>query len=401
MSGSHFIRRVKIRNFRSIATCDVQLRRLSILVGQNGAGKSNFLHALGFMAEALRSSLDNSLRVHGGIKEVRRRSGGRPTDFGMWVHFSLDDGREGRYGFEIGARADETYEIKKEVCSIQAGPLFGKNASFHVEGGRVVSSTLPVPPKSSPDRLYLVSVSGFEEFRGAYDALEGIRLYNLSPNRIRIPHPSDSEGGVLLPDGSNLPRVFAAVEKHPEIRRKILEYLALVVPGIQDVQVQPVGPYESLEFHQATRGEKQAPWTFYSTNMSDGTLRALGILVALNQVPDGSVRPPQLIGIEEPEAALHPMAAGILMECLQDASELRQVVVTTHSPELLDSEGVEADSILAVVLNEGTTRIGPLSKVMRGILRDHVATAGELLTQGQFEPEDVALDGSQFSLFAE
>ena len=95
MSQSVFIRRVVLRNFKSIGICDVRLQPLTYLVGQNGAGKSNFLDALHFVRDALANSLDNAINERGGLNEVRRRSSGHPTHFGVRLEFRLRDGREG------------------------------------------------------------------------------------------------------------------------------------------------------------------------------------------------------------------------------------------------------------------------------------------------------------------
>ena len=73
------ITRVVLRNYKSIAACDVELRPLTVVVGPNRAGKSNFLDALRFTAQGLRFSLDHALRERGGIGEIRRRSAD-PTD---------------------------------------------------------------------------------------------------------------------------------------------------------------------------------------------------------------------------------------------------------------------------------------------------------------------------------
>ena len=83
MSEPTFLRRVVLKNYKSIAACDIVLGPLTFLVGPNGSGKSNFLDALRLVADSLRTSLDHALRERGGIKEVRRRSGGHPTHFGM------------------------------------------------------------------------------------------------------------------------------------------------------------------------------------------------------------------------------------------------------------------------------------------------------------------------------
>jgi len=87
---SFFLRRVKIRNYKSIAACNVELNQLTLLVGANGSGKSNFLDALNFVADALLTSLDHALRVRGGIRDVRRRSRGHPTHFTVRLEFTLE-----------------------------------------------------------------------------------------------------------------------------------------------------------------------------------------------------------------------------------------------------------------------------------------------------------------------
>jgi predicted ATPase len=83
------VTRVRLRNYKSIAACDVEPGPLCFLVGPNGCGKSNFLDALRFVAEALRFSLEHALRDRGGIQEVRRRSGGHPNHFGIRLDLQL------------------------------------------------------------------------------------------------------------------------------------------------------------------------------------------------------------------------------------------------------------------------------------------------------------------------
>jgi predicted ATPase len=104
MESSVFIERVRAKNFKSIARCDVQLGALTYLVGPNGTGKSNFLDILHFVKDALEGSLENALQTRGGLSEVRRRSGGHPTNFGVDLSFVLPDKRRGRYSFEIAAK---------------------------------------------------------------------------------------------------------------------------------------------------------------------------------------------------------------------------------------------------------------------------------------------------------
>ncbi|WP_174284508.1 AAA family ATPase [Thiocystis violascens] len=103
MSDSVFLTRVVLRNYKSIGNCDVRLQPLTFLVGANGSGKSNFLDALHLVRDALAGSLDNALNERGGLSEVRRRSSGHPTHFGIRLEFSLGQGQRGHYAFNIGA----------------------------------------------------------------------------------------------------------------------------------------------------------------------------------------------------------------------------------------------------------------------------------------------------------
>ena len=113
--------------------------------------------------------------------------------------------------------------------------------------------------------------------------------------------------------------------------------------------------------------------------MSDGTLRAIGLLVALFQTNGGGSGGRSLVGVEEPEAALHPGAAGIIVDALGDAAERKQVLVTSHSADLLDEEEIGGACVLAVVSGDGITRIGPLDEVGASALRDRLCRAGEVL----------------------
>ncbi len=403
---TRFIERLALRNYKSIAACDVALANLTYLVGPNGSGKSNFLDALRFVTDALRNSLDHALRDRGGIKEVRRRSTGHPKHFGIRINFRLPDGSRGHYAFVIGSKAKESralqggYFVQHEECTLRHGITGQVIGHYSVMGGRVNESSVTVPPAAVKDRLYLVNVSGLPEFRPIYDALSNMGFYNLNPDVIRELQSPDP--GILLSrDGSNLVSVLETLaNRSPDVRTRIEEYLSKIVPGVSGVDAITVGPKETLEFRQEVSGSKD-PWRFIAANMSDGTLRAFGILIALfqNVGTDGTGVP--FVGIEEPETALHPAAAGVLTDSLADASEHTQIAVTSHSPELLSNDEISDEAILAVVSRRGETKIGPLDSGTRTALREHLFTAGDLLRMGQLQPDPraVTLTPEQLVLF--
>ena len=379
-----FIHRLTLRNYKSIAECDVDLTELTFLVGPNGSGKSNFVDALRLVTDALRTSLDHALRDRGGIKEVRRRSGGHPTHFDIKLEFRLED-LAGHYGFRIGAKPKGEYEVQYEECVLQGGP------HFKVKEGKVTGSSITAPPAASADRLYLVNASGIPSFRPVYEALSSMGFYNLNPDRIRDLQPPDP-GKLLLRDGSNIASVLEQLTAHsPDIKRRIEEYLAKVVPGIHGVETKVLGPKETLEFRQTVAGAN-TPWRFMAANMSDGTLRALGVLVAMFQASNGSIARVPLVAIEEPEIALHPAAAGVLRDSLREASRATQLLVTSHSPDLLDDHSIGSDSILAVTAEDGATEIGSVDDAGKTALRDRLYTPGELLRMNQLVPKTKAAD---------
>ena len=252
MSQSVFIRRVVLRNFKSIGICDVRLQPLTYLVGQNGAGKSNFLDALHFVRDALANSLDNAINERGGLNEVRRRSSGHPTHFGVRLEFRLRDGREGLYAFDIGAMASGGYEVQHEKCVIEG---VGKGPFFRIEKGRLVDSSEPAFPAITSDRLALVAASGFTAFRPVFDALTAMGFYNLNPKLMReLQKPQD--GRLLKPVGENIASVIGHLERvAPDRLQTIKEYLQMVVPMVHGMERKVIGPMETLEFRQDLAGQ--------------------------------------------------------------------------------------------------------------------------------------------------
>ncbi len=176
------------------------------------------------------------------------------------------------------------------------------------------------------------------------------------------------------------------------------EYLSKVVPGTVGMEPKMVAPRLTPEFRQEVRGARH-PWRFLANKVSDGTLRVLGVLAALFQGAGADSVNARLVGIEEPEGALHPAAAGVLTDVLLEASERGQVVVTSHSAELLDRDTIPPDSILAVVSEDGETRLAPPDNTGRTMLRNHLFTAGELLRLDQLTPDPGLSIPRQLNLF--
>jgi hypothetical protein len=300
------------------------------------------------------------------------------------LEFELPDGTQGWFSFRVGALPKGRFEVQQEECHVFSPRLI--ESSYCIEGGTLKFASEEVMPPAVSDRLYLVAAAGLPAFRPIYDALSKMGFYNLNPDEIRELQPPDA-GDLLRRDGGNLASVLNVMAKErPSAHRQVEAFLSRVVPGVQGVAVKHMGKKETIEFRQVVGGNV-APWRFPAENMSDGTLRALGVLTALYQSFNGGERPVPFVGIEEPEVAVHPGAAGILRDALQAASPTVQVVVTSHSPDLLDDQSVLDEWILGVVNEKGETKIGPIDDAGRSAIRDRLYTAGELLRLNQLTPD--------------
>ena len=385
-----FLRRVRIRDFKSIAHCDVELGPLTVLVGKNGSGKSNFVDALRFVSDELWMSAGAVIEDRRNVDMVRKGKGS-PSGFELELDVDVGDGRRAVYGFKYASRGDHWPERVSEHLSI-SGANGEVGAFYVVKNGQVQEFSEFERPPVPDDRLYLANASGFPVFREVYDALLGMQFYDLNPEAMsKLWNPSAVK--FFVNDGRNIASVIGRLgSEQPELKKRILEYLALIVPDITDVNRAAFGPRETIEFTQEVPSSN-TPRKFFAESMSDGTLRVLGTLVAATQLAEGTGKV-RLVGIEEPETALHPAASAALMSALQEAAVDGQVIVTTHSPDLIDQLELDADRLLVVEMRDGETVIGPIDRASQETIKEQWYTPGQLLSMDQlvldripFEPQ--------------
>jgi predicted ATP-dependent endonuclease of OLD family len=116
--------------------------------------------------------------------------------------------------------------------------------------------------------------------------------------------------------------------------------------------------------------------------MSDGTLRILALLLSVFQHGENRV-----ILIEEPESTVHPAITEMLTDVFLEASKDKQVVMTTHSPDLLDYKEIQDDQVLMVQMDRGKTIISPIAESSRKLIRQSLFTVGELLRTDELYPD--------------
>jgi len=315
----------------------------------------------------------------------------------MRLEFNLTNWETGTYGFEIAARPEGGFSVKREQLEI-VNPRGKRCAYYQLVDGEMQRASQDTMPKTVSDRLYLVAASGVPEFRPAYDALTSMGFYNLNPEAMKELQGPDA-GELLHRDGANIASVIARLGADaPEEKERIERYLGKIVSGVGGVDQVPLGPRETIQFRQTVVGAEH-PWRFYAANMSDGTLRALGILVAVSQLVYRKDKA-YLVGIEEPETALHPAAAKALMDALMEAGEHTQVLLTTHSADFLDAMESDPNSLLAVEARQGETFIARIDEASKKTIIEHLYSPGDLLRMDQLELDKKDLQRqSQLSLF--
>lgn len=354
--------RVALGTYKSIRACDVKIGDVTFLIGRNGAGKSNFLDGLRFVHDAVNTNLEAAVTAHGSPGSLRTVG----TDqLSVELYFTLVSG-EALYKITLRTPGD-SFEVTEEILTLTSN-------------GVALNLIPPSADESSRRTLSLaVAAAASKDAKIVYDYIRSMRFYDFSLPAIRKVQ-TPSQGELLRPDGGNLASVLGRME--PDKLERLHEYMREILPGITQIQRKQLGPGEAIQFNTPSRVG------FFAHHMSSGTLLALAVLVAILQPPDANEQKASLIALEEPEGSLHPAAVGVLFDAIMEASNDRQTMVATQSPDLLDRGDLPPDSILAVVSGEQGSELGPVDRTTRKALQSHLFTAGELIRLDQIRPAE-------------
>ncbi len=375
------INHIWVKNFRSLGDVSVSFEPLTVLVGLNGSGKSNLVNALYFVSDALRNGLDAAIVKRHSMNAIRRWSAkGRPYDVEIGLNIETDT-LWGEYSFTLGSERRGEYRVKREKCMVGKPGENLPEMWFETNNGKRVSHSQELNIPISRTGLVLPLTAGVEPFNELYDFLTGMSFYNIFPNvlgepqRPANPYPLDEHG-------ENLASVLRELKRHKSAFAPDLETaLRNVIDGVNSYQVSQIGGYLITKLHHDAPDGDRAP-LFELSQESEGTRRMLGILAALYQDP-----PRTLIALEEPELTIHPGAMSILWEEIQNAASRSQILVTTHSPDLLDM--CTAEQLRVVENLKGITYISSIEEEQRQIIQERLFAPGQLLqAQGLRRAQD-------------
>ena len=425
------LEKVWAKNFRSIADTSIELDQTTVLVGPNAAGKSNVLDILRFVKDALRFDLEAAISLRHGFDAIRRRATDRMSDeveIGLSATTRTIINRVGNhpveyhqieYGFTLAPESGGSYRVKKEYATVRPrGPRSSDAVEFQIEieEGRLTAPVSLLQPGDLRARLlqdddeevvldttelWLSRMARSWALGRLHELTEGhdespshartidnllrrismMRFYHIFPNTIRDPqklgnpHPLDEDAG-------NLASVLRGLERGPaDAFDRLRRSFARLVPGATNLEVTSAGGYLVVRvLHEAVEG---GVWVDLSQE-SDGTIRLLGLLTALHQ---RAPIPLPLIGIEEPELTVHPGALTAMADELKEAARRTQLIITTHSPELIDriTDFRDVDSLRVVELVHGATQVHTVSGAQKESVKQHLFSPGELHRQGELE----------------
>jgi predicted ATPase len=369
------LKELVVSNYRSLDR-DVRLSLggLTALVGPNGAGKSNVTDVLQFLSDIMHLGLEGAITKRTGIAAVRRWSSGRPFNVDIRARVAAES-LQGTYEFTLTGDRSEEYRVQREAADvIRVGSQ--ETHGYEIRDGVWVRGPDNLRPKVDARNLVLPLVAADERFSGLADELRRMAVYDIFPDALREPRKYDPTKP-MLKHGTNWVSILKD-QAAETWKTDFVEVLNRLTGDITDVEIKPVGGFLSARFRHDS-DSRRSKW-FDSAQESNGTLRVAGILTALLQKPT-----PAVVAIEEPELTVHPGALPLLYDYVREAQERAQVVLTTHSPELLDL--IDTGDVRVVERGSDGTRVNALAESQRRSVRDGLLSLGEVLRAEGLQPE--------------
>jgi len=322
---------LSIHGYKSIANLnDFELRKMNLLIGANGAGKSNFISLFRLLAAMMEKNLQAYVQDEGGPDALL--FGGRKRTKQMSAQFSF--GRNG-YRFGLKPTADNRLVFTEEVERF-SGFYIPNHESLlgraHDEA-RLGDSTSHVSAYVRPE-------------------VRSWRIYHFhdTSNSAAVKQPHTSNDNLRLkPNADNLAAYVAMLQReHPDAYQRIVATIKLAAPFFGGFVIRdPLPDLVQLEWYE--QSDPDTPRRAHL--LSDGTLRFICLATLLLQP---SARLPSTVLIDEPELGLHPYAINLLADMLVQAAEATQVIASTQSVELLNSFAPEN---VIVVEREGEASV--------------------------------------------
>jgi len=379
------IRRLRVENFKSFKQLDLELGDFNVVIGANASGKSNLVQIFRFLRDIGQHGLENAVSLQGGIEYLRtlaepsasreREDDSRivcdltleypvrsALDYGPGSACTAVASRQARHRFELGViEGAVSYDVLQETLEVELEifrsgpkaddslpPIRGEPCGrsrivlrrsgeqiklewpdylpFFRDNKRLLDRRLTSGPKPVSSSLVLPQLLPRNHFgRTLYTTAGTIAVYDFDPKLPRRAVPVAGKT-TLEEDGGNLAIALRDTLKDSSKRRKLNNLLRDILGFVEDLDVQQL-PDKSLFFRVA---ERFAPGLYFPAPLvSDGTVKVIALLVALH------FDSRETTVIEEPERSIHPYLIRRLVEEMREVSRRKQILITTHNPELV------------------------------------------------------------------
>ena len=358
------IKSLSVRNFRSLVSVQPPLHGLNVVIGPNRSGKTALTEVLLLLQRGSQGELGRFFDDRGGYQSVVSQMDGQPPEKTLAVQVHLTesratDGRIDTYALELrGTRfgyevVSESFRTPRTTARSQVAFDYSIAAVSSSEGSKSLCSSLGLTdlrtsepllsqiPAARKDRLR--SVPSLKKFLGGISYYRPIDIAERSP--VRLPQSLTPS----LTPGNQGETLFSALYNmrinEPELYERLAGVVAQAFPGFEQLEFPVVGAgLVTMAWH-----DKCCKQPFYPNQLSEGTLRFLWLVTLIMTSPSASI-----LLIDEPETSLHPELVRLVALLLEEAALETQVVVTTHSSDLIG--WLRPNDVLVADKENGQTR---------------------------------------------
>ncbi len=369
------IKKIKASNFKSFDDLEIELNKFNILIGANASGKSNFIRLFEFIRDLKKYGLDNAVSMQGGIEYLQNINNPKSKIFSIEIvsiseeksgfivksYANSDDDKsigiepyETTYNFSLKySRNKRGYTVLDDKLKLKCKFINVKINENKIEkideigqGDILISKNgveidVQLPPNIQIEKedifpQYFLTQKNdnkvlleYLPFRISND-FENISIYDFDPKlpkrAIQITGKADLEE-----DGSNLAIVLQKILKQKKLETQFSNLMEDILPFIGQIKVEKFSDKSFLFKLKETYSKKYLP----ASLISDGTINITALIIAMYFEKN------QLAIIEEPERNIHPHLISKLVGMMKDSSQNKQIIVTTHNPELIKYADLE------------------------------------------------------------
>lgn len=347
------IKKIHIENFKSFRDLTLELGDFNVLIGANASGKSNIVRAFEFLRDLSKLGLDNAVSLQGGISYLRNIEIGSKQ--ALLIDVTSDTAKLG-FSYRVQVKSNKTktgFRLIEDRLILKGDFRAGLTSNeFRMEPGEFtlihLNNKINIKTKGSAKeheqgiiRVFQPSLEFLSNkevllrspmiplITGTKEVFGDISVYDFDPKLPKKPAPMAGKTE-LESDAGNLALVLRRIIEHPESKRKFSNLISDVLPFVKDLDIQKSA--DNLLFKlQETYFSEYLP----APLISDGTINLAALIVALYF--DNSTT----TVIEEPERNLHPHLLAKVVDMLKDASRNKQVIVSTHNPQIVKHAGLE------------------------------------------------------------